>query len=215
MDQERETQSVIRLYEQDYTKPELSDEFLEHHGILGMHWGRRNGPPYPLDSDVSTGKRLKKGGSVSKHKARKTYKKRVKSLKRARKARDEKRAEEQKIQKSKEEIIKTKDISAMLKNVDNFTNQEINDMLNRLDTEGRLADRVAKQTKAEQSRGQKAANLVKESVSKGLESGARSLISTVSENALKMGVRQLAKEAGSSDEKTQELIDKLFKEKKK
>ena len=23
-------------------------EFLEHHGILGQRWGRRNGPPYPL-----------------------------------------------------------------------------------------------------------------------------------------------------------------------
>ena len=23
-------------------------DHLEHHGIIGMHWGRRNGPPYPL-----------------------------------------------------------------------------------------------------------------------------------------------------------------------
>lgn len=32
---------------------------LCHHGILGQKWGRRNGPPYPLDSSVSTGKKLK------------------------------------------------------------------------------------------------------------------------------------------------------------
>ena len=25
--------------------------YLSHHGILGMHWGDRNGPPYPLGSD--------------------------------------------------------------------------------------------------------------------------------------------------------------------
>jgi len=33
---------------------------LQHHGILGQKWGRRNGPPYPLDGSVSTGSRLKK-----------------------------------------------------------------------------------------------------------------------------------------------------------
>lgn len=25
-----------------------SKGYLQHHGILGMHWGDRNGPPYPL-----------------------------------------------------------------------------------------------------------------------------------------------------------------------
>ena len=33
---------------------------LYHHGIKGQKWGVRNGPPYPLDSDKSAGKRLKK-----------------------------------------------------------------------------------------------------------------------------------------------------------
>lgn len=32
---------------------------LYHHGIKGQQWGKRNGPPYPLSKDVSTGKRLK------------------------------------------------------------------------------------------------------------------------------------------------------------
>lgn len=26
---------------------------LYHHGIQGMHWGVKNGPPYPLDKKVS------------------------------------------------------------------------------------------------------------------------------------------------------------------
>lgn len=26
---------------------------LYHHGILGMHWGEKNGPPYPLSAEVN------------------------------------------------------------------------------------------------------------------------------------------------------------------
>ncbi len=32
---------------------------LYHHGVNGMKWGVKNGPPYPLSSDVSTGNSLK------------------------------------------------------------------------------------------------------------------------------------------------------------
>ena len=39
--------------------PDYWTNYISHHGILGMHWGRRNGPPYPLNSKISTGKRLK------------------------------------------------------------------------------------------------------------------------------------------------------------
>lgn len=34
---------------------------LVHHGVKGQKWGKRNGPPYPLDSSKSTGSRLKPG----------------------------------------------------------------------------------------------------------------------------------------------------------
>lgn len=26
----------------------MSQNYLQHHGILGQRWGKRNGPPYPL-----------------------------------------------------------------------------------------------------------------------------------------------------------------------
>lgn len=34
---------------------QFQDEELYHHGITGMHWGVKNGPPYPLDKKVSAG----------------------------------------------------------------------------------------------------------------------------------------------------------------
>ena len=65
-----QTEESVKLYEYDQSKPDLDEEILEHFGILGMRWGKRNGPPYPLGSNISTGKRLKKvlgggGGSGS------------------------------------------------------------------------------------------------------------------------------------------------------
>ena len=69
----------IKLYEICQIKPNI-DDIIEHHGILGQKWGKQNGPPYPLGSDKSTGKRLKStSGRVTR--------KRKKSLKKARKVR--------------------------------------------------------------------------------------------------------------------------------
>ena len=41
----------------------LDMEELTHSGIDGMRWGVRNGPPYPLSRDISTGSRLKTNSS--------------------------------------------------------------------------------------------------------------------------------------------------------
>lgn len=29
----------------------MQELYLQHHGILGQKWGKRNGPPYPLNSN--------------------------------------------------------------------------------------------------------------------------------------------------------------------
>ena len=36
-----------------------NSHILCHHGVEGQKWGVKHGPPYPLDSNVSTGERLK------------------------------------------------------------------------------------------------------------------------------------------------------------
>ena len=41
------------------------DDFLAHHGIEGQRWGVKHGPPYPLDSETSTGNKLKTKDDVS------------------------------------------------------------------------------------------------------------------------------------------------------
>lgn len=41
--------------------PDFYNDYIAHHGIKGQKWGVRNGPPYPLNRSVSTGKSLKKG----------------------------------------------------------------------------------------------------------------------------------------------------------
>lgn len=210
-----QTEESVKLYEYNYLKPDL-DDCLEHHGILGMHWGKKNGPPYPLDSKVSTGKRLKSTSGRISRKRKKALKKarKIRAANARRKIKEQKKLEA--TQKSKEEIMKTKDIKAMSKNLDQFSNQEINDMLNRLDTERRLKEKVLQIEKANKSKGERMSNFVKENVKSGVTSGMGSVLKTVSKNAVKMGSKKLVKELVGEDNKDlQDIIDKLFKEEKK
>lgn len=40
---------------------DFESEYLAHHGILGMKWGHRNGPPYPLDASEHSSSEKKAG----------------------------------------------------------------------------------------------------------------------------------------------------------
>lgn len=213
------TEGSVKLYEYEDPKPELNEDLLAHFGILGQKWGQRNGPPYPLGSNKSTGKRLKKSagdgnGSITKKK-QKAVKKAQKTRAKNQKAKVLEKQKQQQIEQTKEQIIKNKDIKAMYRNIDKFTNQDINDILTRLDTEKRLKDRVEALERANESGGKKFKRWVKESAKSGLERGTRSIVSTAAENSLKLGTKFLAKQLVGNNDEYKRLVDQLFKEKKK
>ena len=39
----------------------MYNTYLYHHGILGQHWGKKNGPPYPLDTGDHSASEKKAG----------------------------------------------------------------------------------------------------------------------------------------------------------
>lgn len=46
--------------------PYYGNGYISHSGIKGMRWGFRNGPPYPLSRDISTGHKLIIGDGAKK-----------------------------------------------------------------------------------------------------------------------------------------------------
>jgi len=52
-----------------------SNDYLEHHGILGQKWGKRNGPPYPLKAEDHSPSEEKAGWEKSVSRATNVYEK--------------------------------------------------------------------------------------------------------------------------------------------
>ena len=103
-------------------------DYLAHHGIKGQSWGDQNGPPYPLDSQVSSAVKKKKSKSfIQKLKDKKKGKK----LQAARKAKAEEKKE-------KEEIINSGDEKKIKKIQHKLTDEEYQRALNRIDLKRKL-----------------------------------------------------------------------------
>lgn len=158
--------------EKVYTSMYSRNAELYHHGILGMKWGLRNGPPYPLGSDVSTGSRLKKifsrdkgGEEVKKTEEEKAQIARAKALKKENK---------KMLKESKRDTV----TSRAVKKAKVMTDEELRAAVNRLNFEKQYANLekdLAELNKQNPTLGQK----VKSSIKKTLKEQIRKTGTTV------------------------------------
>ena len=171
-----QTQQSVKLYEYQYNILDL-DEALEHHGIKGQKHGVRNGPPYPLDSAISTGKRLKKSiGAVKKKWASKSEVRKAKKAKAA-KAKEQLRKEReakanQPKYKDKREAIEAKDLEYISQNKGMFSTNEMNEVMNRVNAEQRIDQMVYNQKQAKKVTNSKAFKVIATTAISGLSYAA-------------------------------------------
>lgn len=126
------------------------DDALEHHGVDGMSWGKRRGPPYPLNKESKKANRE----AAKKDRATKKRSKEIAKTKKrianneAKKARETKKSED-KAKKEANEIAKKKakysrDAKTLYNHREIFTYEEISQALNKFDWENRMKDYMDK-----------------------------------------------------------------------
>lgn len=121
-------------------KYNYTDE-LYHHGIVGMKWGVRRYQNKD-GSLTSTGKKRRSIGQVyTDHKKKKLQKERLEKARATREANRKAAAE-------REELIRSGDAKAILKNKNKFTNEELQRAIDRLELERKLSEASSRQVKA-------------------------------------------------------------------
>lgn len=107
--------------------------YLAHHGILGMHWGDRNGPPYPLSKSAHSSSENKAGWTKSLKKGVEAIKKTAKKIDDDVARRKQIHAEKQEVkwQKNKAKIMATGDIRKAQKNASKLSNEELSEIIDR------------------------------------------------------------------------------------
>ena len=111
-------------------------EYLEHHGILGQKWGRRNGPPYPLDAGDHSASEKKAGWRQSLAENRDKVKAKVSEIKAASDARKEAKAQEaiKRYEEEKQRILNSGDYTQIAKIKDDLTTNELDAAIRRAET---------------------------------------------------------------------------------
>lgn len=121
-----------------------SDE-LSHHGIQGMKWGDRNGPPYPLRPGARSGAEKKAGTPIAdKFEDFERKRKRKAAIKKAQKTRKEKAKHER----DRQEALRKGSAEDVLKFRGELSNDEMSKAVSRIEWENKLEslDRKQKET---------------------------------------------------------------------
>ena len=128
---------------------------LYHHGTKGQKWGRRlyqnhDGSLTPLGRlRYGSGGDGKSGGGKASAKkvSRKVRKQRAAALEKARQAKAEKAEEKKTLEETRAKLLKSSDAKELYENRHLLTTAELNDRINRIDMEARLASKIVTENK--------------------------------------------------------------------
>lgn len=150
--------------------------YLAHHGILGQKWGRKNGPPYPLDAQDHSASEKKAGwrkslaaGKASLGKFSKNTKDHVEKAVQQHKEKREEQKREQLAEK-KRKILNSGDADEILKNKDLFTDDELRKARERIDAIRNLENAQREQAEQTFNNAMHMAKNVKDAVDLGVAS---------------------------------------------